>query len=366
MTAGPLDGVRVVNLSETVPGPLAALLLADLGADVITVERPPPGDPARRFPAVFAALSRNQRSVSLDIAHPRGRELFYRLAGAADLVIAGQRPGTARKLGVHPDQLRARFPGTSVVSVSSFGLTGPGASRPGHDLVFQAIAGLLDGPPGAVPVVDMVSGFLTALGALAAIAGRVRDGRARTIETAMFDGALALNTFALTRELAGLPADATPVPPAGYGVYGLGDGARVCLAVSYEAHHWRSLCEAVSLPELAFLSFDERVTRRDEVDGRLAERLRELPAEEVRKQLAAAGVPAEPVLGPAEVVRTAEFAERIVGGRHLAAPFRIDGQRAGVARGVPRIGRDTATVFGELGLGPANLARLADEGVITR
>ncbi|HWD81406.1 MAG TPA: CoA transferase [Kribbella sp.] len=80
MSAGPLAGVRVVNLSETVPGPLAALVLADLGADVITVERPPPGDPARRFPAVFAALARNQRSVSLDVADPRGLDLF-RLAG---------------------------------------------------------------------------------------------------------------------------------------------------------------------------------------------------------------------------------------------------------------------------------------------
>lgn len=96
------------------------------------------------------------------------------------------------------------------MSVSSFGLTGDGASRPGHDLVFQAMAGLLDGPPGVVPVVDMVSGFLTVIGALAAIAGRSRDGKARTVETAMFDGALALNTFALTRELAGLPARPRP------------------------------------------------------------------------------------------------------------------------------------------------------------
>ncbi|WP_431926644.1 CaiB/BaiF CoA transferase family protein [Amycolatopsis tucumanensis] len=364
MTAGPLDGVRVVNLSETVPGPLAALLLADLGAEVITVERPPPGDPARRFPAVFAALSRNQRAVSLDVADPRGLGLFARLAERADVILVGQRPATARKLGVHPDQLRARFPDASVVSVSSFGLTGPGASRPGHDLVFQAIAGLLDGPPGAVPVVDMVSGFLTAIAALAAIAGHNRDGRARTVETAMFDGALALNTFALTRELAGLPADATPVAPAGYGVYRLGDGARVCLAVSYEAHHWRALCEALDLPDLAGLPFEERVARRDEIDGTLAGRMREWPADDVRKVLATAGVPAEPVLEPVEVVRTAEFAGHIIDGHHLAAPFRIDGRRAGAARGVPRIGRDTAAVFAELGFGPAELARLAAEGVV--
>ncbi|MGI5132341.1 CoA transferase [Pseudonocardia sp. CA-107938] len=364
MSGAPLDGVRVVNLSETVPGPLAALLLADLGADVVTVERPPPGDPARRFPAVFAALSRNQRSVSLDVADPRGLELLDRLAEGADVVLTGARPTTARKLGVHPDQLRARCPQACVVSVSSYGLTGPGASRPGHDLVFQAVAGLLDGPAAAVPVVDMVSGFLTALAAVAAVAGRCRDGRARTIETAMVDGALALNAFALTRELAGLPADATPVAPAGYGVYRLDDGSRLCLAVSYETHHWRALCAALDLADLAGLSFEERVADRDRIDRKLAERLRRQPADEVRDVLAAAGVPAEPVRRPADVVRTAEFAERTVGG-HLAAPFRIDGRRAGAARGVPRIGRDTADVFAELGIGTAELARLADEGVIT-
>ncbi|GAA5040526.1 crotonobetainyl-CoA:carnitine CoA-transferase CaiB-like acyl-CoA transferase [Thermocatellispora tengchongensis] len=372
MTAGPLDGIRVVNLSETVPGPLAALLLADLGAEVITVERPPPGDPARIFPAVFAALSRNQRSVSLDLRDHRGLALFLRLAGTADAVITGQRPQVARKLGVHPDQLRARFPDLCVVSVSSFGLAGPYASHPGHDLVFQALAGLLDGVrprAGAVPVIDIVSGFVTAIGALAALAGRARGRAAVTVETAMRDSALTLNLFALTRELAGLPGNATPVAPAGYDVYPLDDGTRLCLAVSYEAHHWRALCEALDLPELSAVTFEERVARREELNTRLAGRLRELTAGEVRARIAGRGVPAEPVLSPAEVVTATEVQARNIGasghGRYLAPPLRIDGGRIGESHGVPRIGRDTAAVFGGLGVDHGELARLQADGVLT-
>lgn len=362
MSDGPLTGFRVVNLSETVPGPLAALLLADLGADVITVERPPPGDPARYYPAVFAALSRNQRSVSLDVKDPRGLDLFLRLAGTAHLLIVGQRPQAAKRLGVHPDQLCARFSDLCVISVSSFGLAGTDAARPGHDLVFQAVAGLLDGPPppaDAVPVVDMVSGFLTALGAVAALAGRARGGAAVTVETAMRDCAMALNAFALTRELAGLTGNATPVAPAGYGVYPLDDGTRICLGVTYEEHYWCALCEALALPELAATTFEERTARREEIEARLAQRLRELPADKARSRIAEYGVPAEPVLSPAEVVSTCDF------GDYLPSPFRIDGRRLGEFRGVPRIGRDTATVFGGLGLDRAELEQLAAEGVVT-
>ncbi len=357
----PLDGIRVVNLSETVPGPLAALILADLGADVIAVERPPPGDPARHYPAVFAALARNQRSVSLDMKAPGGLELFLRLADTADLVIVGQRPHAAKKLGVHPDQLCARLPSVSVVSVSSFGLTGPGASRPGHDLIFQALAGLLDkSAPSAdaLPVVDMVSGFITAIGALAALAGRARGGEAITIETAMRDCALTLNTFALTRELIGLPAFSTPVAPAGYGVYALDDGTRLCLAVSYEPHHWRALCHALDLPEMAAATVEERLHRRDQLNSRLAQRLDELPADEVRLRIADLGLPAEPVLSPAQVMANHT-------GQYMPSPFRIEGLPLGEFRGVPRVGRDTAEVFGQLGLNEAELGRLAAEGVLT-
>ncbi|MGR6917963.1 CaiB/BaiF CoA transferase family protein [[Actinomadura] parvosata] len=340
--------------------PLAALILADLGADVITVERPPPGDPARAFPAVFAALSRNQRSVSLDLRDPRGLDLFFRLAGTAHLVIVGQRPHVAARLGVHPDQVRARLPDTSVVSVSSFGLTGRDAPRPGHDLVFQALSGLLheaSPQPGAVPVVDIVTGLFTAIGALAALNGQARGGPAVTVGTAMLDCALALNAFALTAELTGLPADAIPRAPAGYDVFPLSDGTRLCLGVSYEAHHWRALCEALDLPELAAHTFGERVGRRGELNARLAHRLRSLAADEVRGRLAARGVPAAPVLSPAEVATRLRRP-------FLASPLGLDGQRLGAFGGVPRIGRDTAEVLGDLDVDGAELARLQAGGVV--
>ena len=137
----PLAGLRILSLAEQLPGPFATLLLADLGADVILVERPKGGDPSRRFPGLFASMNRNKRSVALDLKSPDGREQFLRLVDGADAVLEGFRPGVMQRLGLDADTLRQRKPALVVLSSSSFGQTGPYAHMAGHDLSIQAAAG---------------------------------------------------------------------------------------------------------------------------------------------------------------------------------------------------------------------------------
>ena len=133
MTA-PLAGLRVLSLAEQYPGPYATLLLADLGADVVLVERPNGGDPARQFPGFFAALNRNKRSLALDLKDARGKAVLWRLLASADVLLEGFRPGTMERLGFGQRAVRARNPRLVYASVSGFGQDGPYRDRPAHDV----------------------------------------------------------------------------------------------------------------------------------------------------------------------------------------------------------------------------------------
>ena len=139
----PLDGIRVVSLAEQYPGPYVTALLADLGADVIQVERPGGGDPTREFPGFHEALARGKRSAVLDLSDPRGRAAFLTLAAGADVLLEGYRPGAMSRLGLGHEVLREANSALVHVCVSGFGQDGPYRDRPGHDLSYQALAGTL-------------------------------------------------------------------------------------------------------------------------------------------------------------------------------------------------------------------------------
>ena len=200
MTALPLDGIRVIDLSRVLAGPFATMLLADLGADVVKVEPPsgdetrswgPPwwGDPADRRSAYFASVNRNKRSVVLDLRTDDGRATCDRLLAGADLLVHNYRPATASRLGLATDALRERHPRLVVASVGGF--AGADADRPAYDLLAQAVSGLMsvtgepDGPPMKVGValLDLIAGLECAVGALAALVGRSAAHRSASISS---------------------------------------------------------------------------------------------------------------------------------------------------------------------------------------
>jgi len=215
--AGPLAGVTVIDLSRVLAGPYATLVLADLGARVIKVERPGSGDDARQIgpfvegrSAYFLSLNRGKESIALDLGEASDRAIFERLLARADVLVENFRPGALGRLGYGWDTLHARYPRLVLASTSGFGQTGPRAGRPAYDIVVQAMGGIMsltgqpDGPPTRVgtSLGDIAAGLFTAIGVQAALLDRVRTGEGRHVDVAMLDAQVALLENAIARFLA--------------------------------------------------------------------------------------------------------------------------------------------------------------------
>jgi crotonobetainyl-CoA:carnitine CoA-transferase CaiB-like acyl-CoA transferase len=260
---GPLEGTLVLSLAEQLPGPYATMILADLGAEIIQIERPGVGDPARAFPDYYAAISRNKKSACLDLKSEHDREIFYRLAERADVVMEGFSPGTTARLGVGYEQLQGINPKLIYVSISGFGQTGPHRSRPAHDLSFQAIAGALSGLSETdklpnVPLGDMTAATFAALAVTTALAARAATGRGTYVDVSMADCLTSWMTPFLVPALnGGHKIDIADSP--GYGIFRCSDGRLLSLSIAHENHFWQRLCAVLDLGEFSLYEHGERV-----------------------------------------------------------------------------------------------------------
>jgi crotonobetainyl-CoA:carnitine CoA-transferase CaiB-like acyl-CoA transferase len=265
----PLSGIRVLDLTRLLPGAFATLMLAELGAEVVKIEHPDGGDPMRQLPPLVGdrglyhlLLDRGKQSVALDLGAPGSGEILERLVATADVVVESFRPRTARRFGVSAAQVRARHPGLVHCAITGYGQTGPYADRPGHDLNYVSVSGLLaaDRPdPSELPrlfVADVGGGALHAVvGILAALLGRARHGDGSSIDISMHDAALYWVMLPAARELVEAGTTAVGELPtfgrhACYNVYGTSDGEQVALG-ALEPKFWVAFCEAVGRQDLA-------------------------------------------------------------------------------------------------------------------
>ena len=310
---GCLAGIRILDLTVWRPGPYATQLLAEIGADVLKVE-PPGGDPMRGYPGLFDTLNVNKRSIELDLKGQEGRGRALELAADADVVIEGFRPGAAARLGVGYDHVRAVNPTIVYCSVSGMGQRGPLTLAPGHDLNYQAWAGVLSpngGPPvvPAVPLADLAGGMAAAFAVSAALVRRLRTGEGERIDVAMSD-VLATWTGAAQAQARDTDAPSKGVP--GYGTFETADGAHVALGVLTEDHFWRSLCDVLDLAGFRDLSFPERSARVTDLQRLVAASILRHPRDELVDELLGADVPVAPVLDRAEMLANSHFRERSV------------------------------------------------------
>ncbi len=267
----PLKGIRVVDLSRLLPGAFATLMLAELGADVIKIEDPRGGDPMRQLPPILNGrgiydylLNRGKRSVALDLKDPAHVRQLHSLVDTADVVVESFRPGTARRLGVSGEQLRARNPRLIHCAITGYGQSGPYAERPGHDLNYVSISGMLsaDRPllekSGELPrmfIADVGGGAMTSvIGILAALFGRERHGEGGSIDISMHDAALYWVMLPGARDLIeGGEQAAGDLPTFGkhasYNVYKTRDGRAIALG-ALEEKFWVAFCEAIDRPDL--------------------------------------------------------------------------------------------------------------------
>lgn len=245
----PLSRLRMLDLSRQLPGPFCSTLLADLGMDVLCIGSP--GDP---FGVGIPFLARNKRSMTLNLKQPEGRDIFLRLAGEADVLLEGFRPGVTRRLGIDYDALRAHNPRLIYCSISGYGQTGPYRDRVGHDVNYLGFAGVLnfigpaDGPPviPGVQIADIGAGSLmAAIGILAAVIAREQTGRGQYVDIAMLDGAVLWNVYNVLLHLLGQDPQRGRVQLTGwypcYAVYETRDHRYVTVG-AFEPHFWATLC----------------------------------------------------------------------------------------------------------------------------
>lgn len=284
----PLTGIGVLDLSRYLPGPFCTLQLAWLGADVTCLEQPPHGDPLRAMPPLgpdgtslaYASLRRAARSELIDLADPEGLSRARQLAAECDVLVESFRPGVAERLGMGAEELRARNPRLVYCSISGYGRQGPWAQAPGHDLGYEAVAGLLagDGPPTlpAVPFADLAGGQSAATAICAALVRRERTGAGCHLDIALSEAALALQAMHLPGGSSGEPepgADMLTGGLASYDTYRCADAQWLAVA-PIEPKFFATLCAALDRPDLAELQFDPQAQPqlRDELERIFATR----------------------------------------------------------------------------------------------
>jgi crotonobetainyl-CoA:carnitine CoA-transferase CaiB-like acyl-CoA transferase len=404
---GPLAHIRVLDLSRIMAGPWASQVLADLGADVVKIERPGAGDDTRawgppflkdrdgrdtRESGYFLSVNRGKRSATLDLASEDGQAIVRRLAGRADILLENYKAGTLARYGLGPDELRAINPRLIYASISGFGQTGPLRDRPAYDFMIQAMGGLMsvtgeaDRRPGGgpqkvgVPIVDLMTGMYTATAVLAALARREQTGRGDTIDIAMLDVQVAfLANQAMNYLVSGTPprrtGNAHPnIQP--QDVYACRDGF-VALACGNDGQ-FAKLCEAIGRPELTsderFAKNAARIANLQTLTSILVEAF---AAEDMKTwvdRLDAAGVPCGPINTVPDVFEEPQIVHRQMRRDlphpladtvpQVVSPMRFAEAALTFEHAPPLLGQHTHDVLKEIGLSDHDIKSLGDRGVI--
>jgi len=394
---GPLAGVRVIELAHIMAGPVSGLLLADMGADVVKVERLPGGDDTRRTtppaingePASFMMVNRNKRGIAVDLKHPEGLEVVKQLIASADIVIENFRPGTPEKLGLAYPVLRELNPALVYCRITGFGLDGPYAQRAGYDLIAQGMSGLMsmtgEGPGRppvkvGVPVGDVTAGILAATGALAAYIERLRTGQGQFLDTSLLDASV-MHTYwpaalALATGVSAGPMGSAHPMAAPYQAYQTRDGWINIGAIGQA--NWHRITEVVDRPawrdDPRFRENGDRVRHRAELESELNAILSHRDTDDWVAAFEAAGVPAGPVRTMTQVLEDPQVKARemVIEVDHpvagtigaLGCPIKFSHGGGVTRRGAPLYGQHTAEVLAEAGYDAATIARLAATGAV--
>ena len=394
---GPLDGVKVIELAHIMAGPVCGLMLADLGAEVIKVEKVPGGDDTRRMTppeqagesSAFMMVNRNKRAIAVNLKAPEGQAVLRRLLAEADIVIENYRQGTMERLGLGYEALRQENPGLIYVELSGFGRSGPYAERGGFDLIAQGMSGLMSitgeghgRPPVKVgaPVSDVVAGILGALGAVSALQARTQTGRGQRVDTSLFEAAIVQTYWqsAIAFATGGSPGPLGSAHPlnAPYQAFATADGY-INVGAANQAN-WLRLLEALGAQALAedsrFADNKSRMAHLDELVAALEVYFKTRTTADWLAIFEQAGFPAGPVLSVGEMHRDPQALARemVVDLDHpsvgamktLGLPIKLSDTPGGVTRPAPLYGQHSREVLREIGFDAEEIARLLADGVL--
>jgi len=393
---GPLAGMRVIELAHIMSGPICGMMLADMGADVIKVEKIPGGDDCRRFAPIleggesasFMIVNRNKRGVAINLKTGGGREVLRKMLATADVVTENYRRGTMEKLGMGYDVLKAKNPGLIYCAISGFGRSGPMADKGGFDLIAQGMSGLMSmtGEPGQAPikagspVTDINAGILAALGICAAYAGKQKTGLGQMVDTSLFEAGLQQMYWAFANYF----ADGTVLPKAGsanptsapYQAFRTRDGW-VNIGGANQSNYER-LVGVLDIPGLAederFRTNAGRLKYRGALVDILTARLVERTTNEWLATFDAIGLPSGPVLG---VPEAAAHEQTLARGMIVETTHPVAGRMRGIGLPIhfsdgltqshmpaPLLGQHTAEVLREYGFSDERIHALKEEGAV--
>ncbi len=394
---GPLAGVKVIELAHIMAGPVCGLMLADMGAEVIKVEKNPGGDNSRRFvppsvegeSAAYMMMNRNKRGIALDLKSKDGKEVLRRLLAGADIVIENYRAGTMERLGFGYETLRKDNPALIYCSLSGFGRTGPYADRGGFDLIAQGMSGLMSitgEKPGrppvkcGAPITDITAGILAATGILAAYTHRLKTGEGQMVDTSLFEAGI-IHTFWQSAICL-----ATGVPPgpmgsahplnAPYQAFQTADGW-ITVGAANQAN-WLRLIEVLDAEALGsdprFANNSLRMANLPALEAELTQLFVRRSSADWLSRLEAAGVPAGPVLDIAEMHADPQTLARemLVDVEHktigtmktLGLPIKFSETPGAIKSGAPLFGQHSREILAEHGYDEASIATLIDTGVV--
>jgi crotonobetainyl-CoA:carnitine CoA-transferase CaiB-like acyl-CoA transferase len=398
---GPLVGLRVLEATIFGAGPMSGMVLCDLGAESIRCEMPGAGDTTRSWPPSlgeqgdinssiwYLTFNRGKKGVTLDFRKPEGQALFKQLAAHADVVVENFTPGTMDKWNLGYQDIRKVKPDIIYVSVSGFGQFGPLREKKGLDQIAQAMGGVMSatGEKGGQPLRsgyalgDNLSGWLGAMGALAALTYRDKTGRGQWVDASMCDAILYVSDMkVLGTANAGYKVErmGNGIEGGPFNTYVCKDGSYVFIHAVFDAH-WARFCEVMGCPELAqdarTKTWDDRARNIGLVDQLVGDWVAQRTVDEVIETLDAAGVTVAPVLGFPEIIKNAHFRDResVVDIDYpklgkvttFGVPVKYSTTPARVAGPAPELGQHNAEVYGELlGLDTAQLAELKAQGII--
>jgi crotonobetainyl-CoA:carnitine CoA-transferase CaiB-like acyl-CoA transferase len=393
---GPLAGMRVLELAQIMAGPTCGMMLADMGADVIKVEKLPGGDDARGYreprvngvSAPFMILNRNKRGIALNLKHPKGREVLLTMVKEADVLTENYRRGTLERLGLGYDTLKEINPGLIYCSVSGYGRDGPYADKGGFDLIAQGFSGLMSvtGEPGRPPaktgnsIADINAGILAVTGILAAYAHKLKTGQGQVVETSLMEAALQQTywhaaIYFATGDSSG-PTGSAHLLAAPYQAFQASDGW-INIGGANQAN-WERIADVLGHPEWRddprFRDNSARMANLSALTDAMAEVLRTRTREEWTAAFDAAGVPVGPVHTIAEALNHPQVQARgmVVEVEHpqagktkaLGCPLHFSATPTSVRRHAPMLGEHSRELLREYGYGDEEIDALAAEGVI--
>jgi formyl-CoA transferase len=383
----PLEEIKILDLSSFVPGPYCSMLLGYLGAEVIKVEIPGKGDYLREM-AGFEGVNHNKKSMTLNLKSAQGREIFYKLTRAADVILEGFRPGVTKRLGIDYDHIQGINPDIIYCSISGYGQDGPYRERPGHDTNYSGVSGLLsisgdlDGPPaalGGVPIADLSSSMFAALSILAALIARDRIGKGQYIDVSMTDGVVSWMAYRIAEYFAkDKPTKQNLVGKGAYGVFETKDGKYMTIG-AIEDSFWRNLCRALGKKELVndprFSHIFARTRNQGELFSTILEpTFKTKTYEEWLKILLDEDVPCGPVNTVEEMFNDPQLVSRglfeevsdpkLRSPKCIRFPIKFSQTPAKAFTPPPQLGQHTEEVLTSLGYSQEEMGELRKQGVI--